>query len=107
MKLTNTTLCWSFSTSPWGTYHNSNRGYTSIFIDSSNNVNFAGATINNFYTIKGVLLIISWTLLNTIGIVFAAYFKYLPYWVMVHRLCSGTAALITIIVGLIAVNDRK
>ena len=80
-------------------------------IDSSNNVNFAGATLApatvDFYEIKGILMIISWTLLNTTGIIFAAYLRHLPYWVLVHRLTSGTAAIITIVVGFMAISDRS
>ncbi len=61
----------------------------------------------DFYSIKGLILTISWIFLNFTGITFAAFCRHKTTWIHVHRVCCGLGALLAIIFGFIAIADRK
>ena len=92
------------------TYKRKNIIYSGFYIDSSNIIYFDEVQSSgkiDFYSIKGVLLIISWIFLNFIGITFAAFCRHKSAWIYVHRVCCGLGAIMSIIFGFIAIADRK
>lgn len=95
----------------WGdqkiSYHNKNRGGSYFFISSDDKVYFSGEkpeTESIFFLLHGVILILTWLIFNFFGIYVARNLKHLSYWVWLHRLFNGSAALATIILGSIAIS---
>ena len=88
-------------------FHGNGYGSTFFNLDSKGIFTYGQASaVDNsldFYAIHGIVLIIAWIGMNFVGIMFAMYYKHLTYWVQIHRLFSGGAAVITVVVGFMAV----
>ena len=83
-------------------------GSSYFIVDSFGNFSFGYANpmdtaMYDFYAIHGIVLIIAWIGMNLIGITFATYYRHLTYWVQMHRIFSGGAAVITVVLGFMAV----
>lgn len=102
-------MTWAYSSGSVSTNHGRNYGTSQMIIDSSNTVILGGGSKSklDFYYLKGFVLIFCWIFLNFVGVFAAVYLKHLTYWIHIHRICSGLAASITIILGIISIVDRK
>ncbi len=83
-------------------YHSNNVGSSTFSITKDDVVIFSGENIVSsfdFFLFHGISLLVTWILLNFLGIFTAKFLKHLTYWIWLHRLFSGSAAIITIIFG--------
>jgi hypothetical protein len=96
----NVTFYYAWGSKAYG-FHGDNVGSSSFSIGANDEVTFSNEFIepSKFFLYHGLILLCSWTILNFIGICIARYLKHLTYWVWLHRLFNGSAAIATIILG--------
>jgi hypothetical protein len=107
---TNYTVYYAYGNGSIG-YHNQNLSYGYLTIFENNTVYLETYEVQNypdtFFMISAALLTLAWIFANFFGVYTAAYMKYHPNWIYFHTILSGGAAILTIIVGLIALNYSK
>ncbi len=92
-------------------YHGGNYSFCNLIIYDNYTVVITERIYINypsgFFAISASIFLFSWVIANFLGIYSAAFMKYYVNWIYIHTILSGGSALLTIIVGSIALKYGK
>jgi hypothetical protein len=90
-------------------YHGGNYSYCNLIIYDNYTVMIEERTYINypssFYAISASIFLATWVIANFFGIYSAAFMKYHINWIYIHTILSGGSALLTVIIGSIALKN--